>query len=469
MTSTERLLIVIAVAVGVTVRILMTALPAVPLRTKGVKAISDAAEYEKLALNLAHNRVFSRDTAPPFRPELFRTPVYPLFLIPFCAIHWNTTLAIIIAQLLLSLLLIWVIRRLALELNLDRKTAAIATLFLAASPNLAFLSTKMVTETVFTLLLAVCLLLFNRFRQSLKTRDLIVAAICSGLLILTRPIAILFPLVLTGYLIFYLFRNRRIRWYHPAIPVLCALIVVLPWVIRNGKLTGRYIISTAGEHNLFLYNAATVIAAERGINLSAARDTMRKEAAETFGSFDSTDKARFWQRLAIIARSHIMRYPLLAAKVQFLGFIANFVSPISIQPLMIHSGIALPQQPHVFQQAVGLLTKGRIAAAAHLAWTERLSHLGIFAWVVLVVSTVFQLMLLVFCFIGLFTKPSRGLLWLLLPVCYFTILTGPVGEARFRAPIEPVLVLFAAVGLTAVVTCLPKERKPSSQDTSDSP
>ena len=51
-------------------------------------------------------------------------------------------------------------------------------------------------------------------------------------------------------------------------------------------------------------------------------------------------------------------------------------------------------------------------------------------------------------FASLFLPRTRGLLWLLLPILYFTFLTGTVGDARFRAPIEPLLCLFAAVALT---------------------
>ncbi len=460
MTSTSRLLL-IAAALSVSTRVLFLILPSTPLHTKTVESISDAAEYEQLAANLVQYRVFSQDAAPPFRAELFRTPGYPIFLTPFHAAFRDPTLAIVIAQFLLSLLLLWAVYQLASEIGLDRKTAVIAAFLVAVSPNLAFLSTKIVTETIFTLLLAVCLLLFNRYRRAARITDLVGAGLCSGLLVLIRPIAMFFPLVLVGYAVFRMARTRKFTWYQPLVPLVCALVVVLPWITRNGRLTGRYIISTAGEHNLFLYNAATVVAAERNMTLAQARDAMRHEALETFGTLDTTNEAEFWQRLGTIARHHVLRYPLAAAKVQALGFTANFASPISIQPLMIHSGAGLFGQAHLFQRAVGLLSRGQVKAAVRLAWNERLGRLGVFAAVVLIGSSLFLLILIVFGLIGLFHKSGRGLLWLLLPVCYFTMLTGPVGEARFRAPVEPILAVFAAIGIAAVFRFRSEKQTPA--------
>jgi len=67
---------------------------------------------------------------------------------------------------------------------------------------------------------------------------------------------------------------------------------------------------------------------------------------------------------------------------------------------------------------------------------------------VLAYAVLFHVTLLVLCTTGLFRRDSRNLLWLLLPVLYFVMFTGPVGEARFRVPIEPLLCLFAAAALT---------------------
>jgi hypothetical protein len=139
---------------------------------------------------------------------------------------------------------------------------------------------------------------------------------------------------------------------------------------------------------------------------------------------------------------------LLAAKVWLLGFAGNYLIPVSLGPLLIHSGQpSSPDQPNVLQSSVGLLARGRIREAVENVSQGRLAFVPAFALNVLFTAALFNLVLLALGLVGLLRR-SRGLLWLLLPILYFTLLTGPVGEARFRAPIEPLLCLFAAVALT---------------------
>jgi 4-amino-4-deoxy-L-arabinose transferase-like glycosyltransferase len=438
-----------ALVLAAVVRVLFIALPAVPLKAKAIDSIGDAREYAALGENLARRQVFSRDSAPPYRPELFRTPGYPLLLaVPFAV--FGSSLAWPLAlQVLLALGIVLLSRRLALELGLEPASASVAALLVALSPNLAFLSSKLVSEMLFSLLLVACLLLLNRFRKHGRTADLVATGVTSGLLVLTRPIALFFPLVIGGYVLWLKLRDRKLRFWQPLVPLACASIVALPWVVRNGVQTGRYIVSTASDHNTYLYTAATVVAAEKGISLTAARDSLMAEAVARFPGLDSNDEASFWQRLAQVGRDHIRRRPLLAVKVSAAGFLGSFILPISVGPLIIHStGQAeVPGQANAFQRVIGLAARGRLGQALATARDSRLRGLPGFAAVVLSAALVFNLVLLVCALAALFPKRNSGLLWLLLPILYFTLVTGTVGEARFRAPIEPFLAILAATAL----------------------
>ena len=77
----SRTLFLFALTACLIARLFLALVPAsVPFRTKAVDAVPDGPEYVRLADNLARHRVFSRDTSPPYRAELFRTPGYPVFL-----------------------------------------------------------------------------------------------------------------------------------------------------------------------------------------------------------------------------------------------------------------------------------------------------------------------------------------------------------------------------------------------------
>ena len=451
MRSASRLLAA-ALLLTVLTRLVFILLPRVPLETRAVASIGDSREYVTLAYNLVSSHTFTRDTAPPFRPELFRTPGYPLLLaIPF-ALFGPSLIWPLLLQLLLSIATVWLTRRLGLELGLAPMSAGLAALFVALSPNLAFLSSKLISEALFIPMLLVCVLLLNRHRLTGRTRDLVGTGVCSGLLVLTRPIATFFPLVIAAYLL-WLARGQRLIVHRssliaPLILLACSSIVIAPWVIRNGQKTGRYIISTASEHNIYLYDAATVLASEKGITIPQARDSMMAEAQAEFGPIDTTDEATMWQKLSAVARSHFFRRPALAAPVWLFGVFADFLNPISVGPLLIHAGSSpAPGSANLLQSSLALLTKGKVTQAFSTAWRVRVGGAPLFILVVLACAALFNLILIWFGFASLFLRRTRGLLWLLLPILYFTLVTGTVGDARFRAPIEPLLCLFAAVAL----------------------
>jgi hypothetical protein len=456
-------LLAAALLLTVLTRLAFILLPRVPLETKAVTSIGDSREYIALARNLVSSHSFTRDTVPPFRPELFRTPGYPLLLAASFMVHrWpqrplsdSTSFIVqaLLVQLLLSLSTVWLTRKLGLELGLGPVSSAFAALLVGLSPNLAFLSSKLISEALFTPMLLVCVLLLNRYRLNGRALDLIGTGVCCGLLILVRPIATFFPFLIALYLLWLAVVPRliahRSSLIAPFALLASASIVIAPWVIRNGTRTGRYIISTASEHNIYLYDAATVLAAEKGITIPQARDSMMAEAQTRFGPIDTNDEATMWQRLAAVARPHFFRRPTLAAPVWLFGVFADFLNPISVGPLLIHSG-ATPAagSANLLQSSLALLVKGKVTQAFSTAWRVRVGGAPLFILVVLACAALFNLILIWFGFASLVLRRTRGLFWLLLPILYFTFLTGTVGDARFRAPIEPLLCLFAAVALT---------------------
>jgi len=445
-------LLAAAFILTIVTRLAFMLLPHVPLETRAVAPIGDSREYIMLARNLARHQTFSRDTVPPLRPELFRTPAYPLLLaLPAGINHSSFVVLALVMHMLLALGTVWLARRLALELGLGQVTSAFAALLVGLSPNLAFLSSKLISEPLFTPLLLVGMLLLNRYRQAGRTTDIIAVGVCCGLLILTRPIATFFPLLIAAYLLFRRppFRFRPSSFIPPLVFLGAASIVVAPWVIRNGTKTGRYIISTASEHNIYLYDAATVVASQKGITIPQARDSMMAEAERQFGKIDTTNEATMWQQLASVARRRFFARPALAVPVWLLGVAANFLNPISVGPLLIHSGASpAPGSENLLQSSLALLAKGKVRQAFTTAWQMRVGGAPGFILVVLGLAALFNLILIWFGLAGLFLRRTRGLYWLLLPILYFTLVTGTVGDARFRAPIEPLLCLFAAVALT---------------------
>ncbi|MEO0081474.1 MAG: glycosyltransferase family 39 protein [candidate division WOR-3 bacterium] len=473
-TTGQRVSLFGALTVAAALRLVFLSLPATSIETKAVAAIPDAAEYLTLAQNLVRHQTFSRSEQEPYRPEVLRTPGYPLFLALFFVVFPKPLLPILAAQLILSLLLVLVTYRFCLELTGDNRTSLVAAYLVALSPNLAFVSTKVVTETLFTLMLAVTLILFNRHRTVSRVQGIVASGVCCGLLALVRPIALYFPLLLAAVLFF----DRSVRQYRhacscseqtgrpadvglprllsPLLLLAGTALVVLPLFVRNARLTGRWVLSTTAEHNLVLYNAATVLALDQNVSLAEARELMKLEAeAPSFAPLDTLNMARYWQRLTPVAWRHILRKPWLALRVQLLGFVSTLASPISLRPLAVHSGTDPGQEPNVAQRALTALARGQLVEAARLVWQSRLARLGWFGVTTFTAALIFQLGVLILVLLLLvrhlflhtrfsFPLAHDTMLLLFLTILYFALPTGALGEARMRAPIEPVLAVLAA-------------------------
>jgi hypothetical protein len=228
--------------------------------------------------------------------------------------------------------------------------------------------------------------------------------------------------------------------------------VVAPWVIRNGRVANRYTVSTAFDYNICEYTGALTLAAGRLIPVDKARDSLAAQAEEQFGPLDEDDQGSYWAAMAKVGWRQVLARPLLAAKIHAAGSIGGLLMPLSIRPLRVFSGADLLDgatgTPHIAQRTIQLAARGKAGQALTLIWKERLARMRGLALAILAYAVLFHVTLLGSCVVGLFLRRSRGLLWLLIPIVYFTLLTGPVGEARFRVPIEPLLCLFAAVTLT---------------------
>ncbi len=469
MKSASRLLAA-ALLVGLALRLALLLIPTAPLATKATEPTGDSPDYVWLATNLVHRHIFSLDSTPPFRPDLLRTPVYPLFLAlpalmtrpssPLPSVHHSSFIVLaLILQVLLSLAAIWLTRRLGLELGLAPRTAALAALLVALSPNLVFYSIKLTTETLFVCILLVTLLLVNRFGIFHRWQDVVAVGAGCGLLILTRPIAVFFPLLLALHVFCKTGRNWQLAIRNSLILLASAAVVLAPWVIRNGRVSGRYILSTAFDYNISEYSGAQTLAAARMIPVDEARDSLAAEAESRYGPLDENDRARYWAVRARVGRQELLARPLLAAKVHAAGSAGGLLMPLSVRALRAFSGADLRADttgdPHVAQRTVQLVARGRIGQAIALIRTERLARLSAPALAILGYAILFHATLLVAFLFSLFLKRSRRLLWLLLPILYYVLSTGPVGEARFRVPVEPLLCLLAALALTRVPRSTP--------------
>jgi hypothetical protein len=341
--------------------------------------------------------------------ETLRTPSYPLLLAGFGL----RIVPVIVFQHLLNVAIavaiyLFVMRRLG-----DRFVAiAAAMLFAIDTPTLHY-ANKILTETLFTALL------FVVFGLVVYARKLPLAGVLTGVLVLIRPVAIAYFVVVAVCLALQRVRLRTIAIY-------AALALVLPvgWGLRNLHHTGVFTISPIGGINLLTYRAAGALAIEDDGDFDADL------ADERAGLQEDADNE-------IQTRLHIPDAEALpdAVRGKNYGQIAWRV---------------LRQHP----RAAAMLTlRGLLVNLFDSRWEglevvttvpNDIVHRGLDA---------FTAALFVFAAIGaaaLWKRDRNLALLAIATIAYFLLISaGGEAESRFRVPVMPMYVIAAACALGA--------------------
>jgi len=411
-------------------------------------ALPDQGEYLELARNLLHeHQLRFYDARPSIADTVYayRTPGYPLFL----AALWGNVRAIRVAQGVLDTLTVLAVYLLARRW-LDRRTSLLAGAVVALNPFLIYFSGLILSETLFTAMLAWGMVLMAgsqaRARASrrggLGYRRFLAGGVLLALSGLVRPSALLLPVVLGvgGVWVNRAGRGayqwdqevaRGKRWRLPVIStmLLVTALILLPWAYRNHRILGHWIWTTTNS-GVTLYDGFNP-AATGASNQSFLRDMpfLRYPNQNEVGrSIYLSNLAKQWMW------AHPQRVVWLAA-----AKIGRTWSPI---PLSREYG---GQWRYV---AVGL------------AYSVPLDLLVIFGLMSVGGG-------------GGLTRSAK--VFLLAPAIYFTVVHAlSVGSLRYRVPVEAPMAVIAAAGLAMGLAVLrsrqgePSATEPGEQASGDS-
>lgn len=401
--------------------------------------LPDSLDYDLLARRLVSHARFSRDEKPPFRPEILRTPVYPVLLAAIYAaagphpLHGPPSsgpgdtathtgaevVAAALAGVLLSTAAIVLVRRAAREW-LPGSSGRLAALLVALDLGAAAYGCFLLTEALFVVLLLLALTSLARMRRGRTPHDLadwmggdgrhaITVGFLLGLATLCRPIALGLPVALA------LGRTRR-----QAVLLLSgAAIVVAPWLVRNGLSTGLWSVSSVGSVNLLHHRAGAIE------NAKAGRPNDTPDHAP--GENDPAAVRRMTrQGLDVLARNAGVLAVLTArAWVRTLG--------PDEDPILLLLGYPAEPSPWWLAQREGS------RQPAGVSWLENALE-GTFLLCLYVAAA---------RSIPAFRDPARRPLLLAVAAAlgYFVLVSGPEYYGRFRVPLVPLLALAAEAGI----------------------
>jgi hypothetical protein len=376
----------------------------------------DSFTYIEPARNLLHGLGFTTGNG---IIETMRTPGYPMLLAAF---GLRVVPVIVFQHLLNAALAVSIYLFVARRMRSRFVALTAAVLFAADTPTLHY-ANKILTESLFTALLFVVFVLVA------WNRKLPLAGVLTGALVLIRPVAVVYFIVVALCLAINRVRARTIAAF-----IALALVLPIGWELRNLHHTGVFTISSIGGLNMLSYRAAGALAIEddgdfdadlvdeqKGLVEDADAEIQAKLHIQDAEDLPDAVRSKYYSQIAWrVLRQH----PRAAAMLTLRGLLLNFFD----------------------SRWEGMEVVSRFPATI-------VQH-GLDAFTAIVFA---------FAAIGaaaLWRRDRNLALLLVATIGYYVLISaGGESESRFRVPVMPQLLIAAAFGVEAVKRSLRVERE----------
>ena len=405
-------IVILAVSLGVRVGVLAA--------TRHLALHDDPADYRRLGLLVAHHHTFGTTVlAAGGGPTAFRPPLYPIFLGTIFRLTGDSLTAARLAQAALGTLTVALLGVLVDQL-LDRRHALVAAGVASVYPPLVLVGNAILTESLSLPLELGALLAALASRRAATRSDpglrdprlayAVLAGALTGLAVLDRPAngVLIVPVVLL-----LLTRPRRTAVVPIVAAVLVAAALLVPWELRNQRAFGRFVPITTADAYVFagVYNAQA--------------------------DHDPVHRGQWRTPLVVPNEAPLFRDPrldelALAARLRHQAFSYASAHPSYV---LVVLGVSFADFFDLRGLAAARSTLASLgySGAWVLLWT--LSY-----WVVAGVAVA-----------GAITRRARDIPWAiwLAPVLYVVATIPSLGTSRYRAPVEPFLLILAAIAAVA--------------------
>jgi hypothetical protein len=451
----------------------------------------DAQGYDLLARNLRAGHGFSLQDTPPYQPDGLRTPLYPVFVGAVYTLAGEHPVAVAVAQAALDSLTALLVGAIAGAL-LGRRSGVVAAVLYALTPLQWRYAAALLAEVplAFLISLAVWLLMRLETSEVLKTSDVscrrqaLACGAVAGLAALCKPNVGGLALIL-ALAAFWMLRADRRRAHRPVRSLrsgrcaefvegpigagailLAAAVVASPWLIRNRVVFGRPFLSNAALGYIARVAAPATLGVVDGHQVppwspewearyheivagAGARYDWRLDSPTPSSPQEADRRER---QIAQVAWEIVRAHPWAAARAHITGFLRSWApqeqtfwyAHLSGRPWET-TGVAA----NAFRDAVEILCAGRPIEAFQLAFLKPWAQLDPFGRVLWYGWGLGHLLAGGLMIVGLWRlrhKPALALA-LAATILYATLPPGPIGYARFRVPVAPLITVLEVAGV----------------------
>lgn len=227
----------------------------VPSYTNHLK--SDDWGYDVMAYNMLSGHGFSGAESPPFDPNVTRTPGYPIFLALIYSLFGRNYNAVFIIQIIMSNLTALLVYFIAFKsfVSYKKQIASLAYILVLFCPFLWFLAKMLFTETLFTFLVTLSILLITVALERNSYWLFFTSGLITGIALLTRPTLSLLPIFLVLLIILAGIKKDKFSSLvkKNIVYITAVMLIWSPWIIRNYIVFKEFIPLTAGISGAFFY------------------------------------------------------------------------------------------------------------------------------------------------------------------------------------------------------------------------
>jgi 4-amino-4-deoxy-L-arabinose transferase-like glycosyltransferase len=374
-----------------------------------------------------------------------RMPLYPLLLAAIQSGFGETPRLAAVAQAVIDAGTCALIA--ALGALLSPRVGWIAGILAALSVTLVVFSTQILTDTLFLFFFTLMLYASARFLLRPTPALAGAAGLAGGLALATRPAVALLLAAAVPVVFLVAVRQRRRLASAATAAMLFAIGAALPiapvW-LRNAVHYGSLnLTSQTGDHLAF-WIVPLVTERADGTPYRASVERMESAYRQALARREPGAQSNPFMQAAAkaeMARKEMIQLPLAAFAAAWLeGMVVNLGAPALLADPRVR---ALPKPSFYNTPGVGLWQKAR----AYL-----LDDPGRYQFL-LVAGLIAMLPFLVLEAVG-FVMLARSLPWAAVlaggVLAYFLLVSGPIATPKYRLPMEPVLIVLAAIPLARI-------------------